>query len=65
MLESLLILLLYIALAALVVRLVIWVLVYAEIPIPPKIIWGIFAVVIVIMLVRFLLAGDLQFPALR
>lgn len=63
MFESLIILLLYIVLAALVVRLVIWVLDFAKVPIPANIIWAIFAVFVVIWLVRFLMmSGGFALP---
>lgn len=54
LLISILILLLYIAIAACVVKLVLWVLSFAGLPIPDKIIWAIFALIVAIMVLMWL-----------
>lgn len=69
MLESIITLLIYIAIVALVVYLVIWVLQTIGVPLPAKVIqilWLIFGLIVLLMLVRLLLpAGHIRLGLLN
>lgn len=71
MLSSVIMLLIYICIFALVVYLVIWVLRdVIGVPLPPKvlqILWVIFALIVILMLVNLLMSGNggLRLPAWR
>lgn len=68
MIESVIMLLIYVCILALVVYLVIWVLGQIGVSLPPqviKILWVIVALIVILLLARILLGGGMHLPALK